>query len=154
LPASVRAASSLALFRRDLKTALFTESYGCQDWQCHLRIAIVFALNFVQCPCSSFLWQRHFNLFIFTYLLTYLLYFEQIKMMMMMMIWLPIAETATVVVFDIFLMHSACSPWARGSGHASPPNICTRGSFSSLGCTLVVTYVKVTIQMFEEDADD
>jgi len=31
LPASVRAASSLALFRRDLKTALFTESYGCQD---------------------------------------------------------------------------------------------------------------------------
>ena len=31
LPASVRAASSLALFRRDLKTALFTESYDCQD---------------------------------------------------------------------------------------------------------------------------
>jgi len=31
LPASVTAASSLALFRRDLKTALFTESYGCQD---------------------------------------------------------------------------------------------------------------------------
>ena len=25
-----------------------------------------FTLNFVQCPCSSFLWQRHFNLFILT----------------------------------------------------------------------------------------
>ena len=28
------------------------------------------------------------------------------------------------------------SPWARGVPHAPPPNICTRGSFSSLGCTL------------------
>ena len=25
-----------------------------------------FTLNFLQCPCSSFLWQRHFNLFILT----------------------------------------------------------------------------------------
>jgi len=56
LPASVRAASSLTLFRRDLKTALFTAS-----WLSRLTVdrdCLLFN------SCTVPLLQRHFDLFI------------------------------------------------------------------------------------------
>ena len=58
-------------------TAIFTTQRHCSQSHmavkidnviCGLRLFLF--LIFVQCPCSSFLWQRHFNLFIL-YLLTY-----------------------------------------------------------------------------------